>query len=94
MMLILSVILMCSYLYPVCLVSQVLKNTDFKEHLSVVALCSMFKHSPNGKVMVYGPNGKGIMASMEYILIIYSPNGKDMDLWNIFFPSGNRHGKN
>ena len=30
--------------------------------------------------MVYGPNGKGTMASMEYILIIYSPNGKGMDL--------------
>ena len=93
MMLILSVILMCPYLYPVCLVSQVLKNTDFKEHLSVVALCSMFKHSPNGKVMVYGPNGKGIMASMEYILIIYSPNGKGMDSWNTVLPSCNRQGK-
>ena len=23
--------------------------------------------------MVYGPNGQGIMASMEYTLIIYSP---------------------
>ena len=51
MILILSVILMCSYLYPVCLVSQVLKNADFKEHLSVVALCSVFKYSPNGKGM-------------------------------------------
>ena len=79
MMLILSVILMCSYLYPVCLVSQILKNTDFKEQLSAVALSSMFKHSPNGKGMVSGPNGKGIMASMEYILIIYSLNGKGMD---------------
>ena len=28
----------------------------------------------------HGPNGKGIMASLEYILIIYSPNGKGMDL--------------
>ena len=43
-------------------------------------LCSMFKHSPNGKRIVYGPNGKEIMASMKYILIIYSPNGKGMDL--------------
>ena len=33
------------------------------------------------------------MVSMENILIIYSPNGKGMDLWNIVFPSGNRHGK-
>ena len=40
----------------------------------------MFKHSPNGKGMVYGPNGKGIMASMEYSLIIYSPNGRGMVL--------------
>ena len=53
----------------------------------------MFKHSLNGKGRVYGPNGKGIMASMEHILITYSPNGKGMDLWNIVFLSGNRHGK-
>ena len=26
--------------------------------------------------MIYGPNGKGIMASMEYTLIIYSPMEK------------------
>ena len=25
-------------------------------------LCSVFKYSPSGKDMVYGPNGKGIMA--------------------------------
>ena len=37
MMLILPVIVMCSYLYPVCLVSRVLKNTYFKEQFSVVA---------------------------------------------------------
>ena len=36
MMLILPVIEMFSCLYPVCLVSQILKNTYFKEHLSVV----------------------------------------------------------
>ena len=53
----------------------------------------MFKHSPNGKGMVYGPNGKGIMASLEYTLIIYNPNGKSMGLWNIVFSSGNRHVK-
>ena len=62
---------MCSYLYSVCLLSQVLKKTYPKEHLSVVAskyslcdmenntqskLCSMFKYSPKGKGMVYGPN--------------------------------------
>ena len=108
-MLILSVIAMYSYLYPVCLVSRVFKNTYFREHLSVVAfkysiydieneteeftLCSMFKHIYNRKGMVYGPNGKGIIASLEYTLIIYSPNGKGMALWNIVFPIGNRHGK-
>ena len=48
----------------------------------------MFKHSPNGKSMVYGPNGKGIMALIEYTLIIYGPSGKSMVLWNIIFPSG------
>ena len=31
----------------------------------------MFEHSPSGKGMVYGLNGKGIMASMEYTLIIF-----------------------
>ena len=36
----------------------------------------MFKHIPNGNGMVYGPNGKGIMASLKYTLIIYGPNGK------------------
>ena len=36
----------------------------------------MLKHSPCGRDMVYGPNGKGIMASMEYTLIIYSPMEK------------------
>ena len=47
----------------------------------------MFKHSLNEKDMVYGPNGKGIMASMECTLIIYSPIEKGMVL------CGNRHGK-
>ena len=63
---------MCSYLYLVCLLYRVLKKTYFKEHLSKIAsnyslwdmenktqskLCSKFKYSPNGKDMVYGPNG-------------------------------------
>ena len=42
----------------------------------------MFKHSPNGK---------GIMASMEYPLIIYSPRRRGFTKY--CFPSGNRHGK-
>ena len=57
----------------ICLVCRVLKNTYFKEHLSGDAskyiicdtrnntqdskLCSMFKHSPNIKGLVYDPNG-------------------------------------
>ena len=45
----------------------------------------MFKHIPNEKGMAYGHNGKGIMASMEYSLIIYSPNGRGMVLWDIVF---------
>ena len=61
-----------------CEVSLVLQNTYLKEHLLVVAskyslsdmknntqefkLCSMSKHSPYGKDIVYGPNGKGIIA--------------------------------
>ena len=43
--------------------------------------------------MVYSTNGKGIMASMGYTLINYGLHGKDMVLWNIVFPSGNRHSK-
>ena len=33
------------------------------------------------------------MASMGYTLINYGLHGKDMVLWNIVFPSGNRHSK-
>ena len=40
----------------------------------------MFKHSPNEKSMIYGPNGKGIIAPMEYTLMVYSPNGECMVL--------------
>ena len=40
----------------------------------------MFKDNPNGKGMVYGPNGKSIIAVMEYTLMVYSPNGKGMVL--------------
>ena len=54
-------------------------------------LCSMVKHSPNGKGMIYGSNGKGIMAPIEYTPLVYSPNGKGMVLSRILFRSG--HGK-
>ena len=53
----------------------------------------MFKHSPNERDRVYGPNGKGIMVSMEYTPMIYSLSGKTMVLWNTVFPSDNPHGK-
>ena len=44
----------------------------------------MFEDSSNEIGIV-----KGIMTSMKYTFIIYSPNGKGMVLWNIVFPSGN-----
>ena len=90
-MLILSVIVMCSYLYPVCLFSRVLKNTYFKEHLSVVA--SKYRNLRYVQYLNIAPVEKAwFMALMEKefsqfkilkkkrILIIYSPNGKGMDL--------------
>ena len=40
----------------------------------------MFKHRLNGKRMVHGPIGKGIMASVEYTPIIYSHDGKSIVL--------------
>ena len=40
----------------------------------------MFKHIPNEKYRVYGPNGEGIMASMECTPMIYSLSGKTMVL--------------
>ena len=83
MMLILSVILICSYLYPVCLVSRALKNTYFKEHLLVFASKYRNLHYDqclNIAPMVYDPNEKGIMASMEYTIMSYSPNGKGANL--------------
>ena len=35
--------------------------------------------------MKHNINGKGIMAPMEYTLLVYSPNGKSMVLWKIVF---------
>ena len=43
--------------------------------------------------MENSPNVKGIMASMKYTTMIYSPNGKSMVLWKILFESDNGHGK-
>ena len=58
---------------------------NMEENTKEFKLCSIFKHSLNGKDKVYGPmeyspNGKGIMAQVDYILIVYSPNGKGMVL--------------
>ena len=30
-------------------------------------------------------NGKGILVPIEYIIMVYSVNGKGMDLWKMFF---------
>ena len=35
--------------------------------------------------MEYSPNGKGIMAPMEYIPMVYRPNEKSLVLWKIVF---------
>ena len=66
---------------------------DMENKTYQFTLCSMFKHSPNERDRVYGPNGKGIMVSMEYTPMIYSLSGKTMVLWNTVFPSDNPHGK-
>ena len=49
---------------------------DMENETEEFTLRSMFKPISNGKGMVYGPTGKGIIASLEYTLIIYSSNGK------------------
>ena len=60
---------------------------DTKNNTYEFKLCSISKHRPNGQWMIYGiyavayrPNGKGIIAPMEYIPIINSLDGKDMVL--------------
>ena len=103
LMLIFSIIAICLYLYSECLVCRVLKN---KDQLSVVAskcsicdmenniqefkLCSMLKHSPNGKGMIYGSNGIQPQWKRHYGTSgIYrkfnSPNEKGTILFFFFF---------
>ena len=41
----------------------------------------------------YNPNGKDIMAPMEYILMVHSPNGKGIVLRKTVFGRDNCHGK-
>ena len=71
---------------------QILHLRHGKRDLGIYTLFNVSAH-PQWKRHRLWPNGKGIMASLEYTLMIYSPNGKGMGLWNIVFPSGNRHGK-
>ena len=86
MMLIFSVIVMCSYFYSVCLASRALTITFFKEHLSVAAskysICDIENKIRNLHYVQcsnIAPVKKAwFMASMEYTLIIFSPNGKCM----------------
>ena len=77
MMLIPSIIVIRWYLFSACLLSRVLKNINFKEHLSGAgskySLCN-------------------IENRIQYCLV-YSPNGNGMVLWKIVFWSGNHYGK-
>ena len=85
-MLVFSIIVMCSNLYSVCLVFQILKNTCLKKHLSVVgskySLCVMESNSWNLNYvqcltiapMEYNPNGKGTLVPVEYNPIVSRPS--------------------
>ena len=42
--------------------------------------------------MEYNPNGKDIMAPMEYVLMVHSPNGKGIALRKTVFGRHNCHG--
>ena len=53
----------------------------------------MFKHSPNGNGMVYGPNGIYPSMKMHYGSNRIRPSGKVMALLKIVFWSVNGHGK-
>ena len=89
MMLIFSIIVMCSYLNLVCLVCRVLKNTYFKEHVSVVAskysICDtekMLRNLSYVQCLNIAPLEKAwFMAPMEY-----SPNGKGIMVPTEFSP--------
>ena len=95
---------MCSCLYSVCLIYRVLKKTfsiNTLDWLLPNIAYAMWKKilrnlkyvhcllSPIGKGMIYGPNGKGIVAAMEYTPMVYSPNGKEMVYGRLFFRRGN-----
>ena len=77
MMLISLIIVMCSYLYWVCLVCPVLKNSYFNEQLSTLDTKNYAKEFKLWKVCS----------------ISYSPNVRYMVLWKIVFWSGNCHRK-
>ena len=75
---------MCLHIYSVYLVCRVLKNTYFEKHLSEAApkysMCSLMEKTLITTPVECRPNEKGIMATMEYTLMVYSANGKDMVL--------------
>ena len=48
-------------------------------------LCSLFKHSPTGKGLIYDPNGEGIMTPMEYKLMFIAPMEKAWFYEKLFF---------
>ena len=92
--LIFAIIVICPYLYSMCLVSLVLKNTYFKEHLSVIAFNITYAIWKNVQFLnmtpmkkpwfmapvEYSSNGKGIKVPMKYNLLVYRPNGKGLVL--------------
>ena len=92
--LIFAIIVICPYLYSMCLVSLVLKNTCFKELLSVIAFnityaiwknVQFLNMTPMKKAWFMGPmeyisNGKDIKVPMKYNLLVYRPNGKGLVL--------------
>ena len=53
-------------------------NLDFE-------LCSLFKHSPTGKGLIYDPNGGGTMTPMEYNLMFIAPIEKAWFYEKLFF---------
>ena len=109
MMLIFSINAMRSYLYALCLVCRVSKNTlewllpNIADAIRRTKLrnlnhvqCSNL--APMEKEwflapMEYSPNKKSIMARMEHTPMVYSLIEKGMVLWKILFRSGNGYGK-
>ena len=64
-------------------------NLNYVQCLNLIPMEKAWFMAP----MEYSPNGKGIMAPVEYTPMVCSPNGKVMFLWKIIFRRGNGHGK-